>query len=344
VAVTVRAAGPADNAALVALAARCPMNGHVSLCVDRWPDFFALNRLAGAPWRVGVVDGDDGLLACVAVARRMIYVDGRPTPSTYVGDLKVHPGHRRRGLGRALVGWALTAAREFGGPALASVLAGNAAVDRLRPAAPGVVRWTTIRSHSISLLWRRRPAATRLSLRIADPGDGPDMAALWARLAGARQFAPAGPSFPLGEPGLDYLLAHDPDGRLAGFVGLWDQHAVKQVRVTAYSPRLRAARAAVNLTAPLFGAPPLPPPGGILRHRTVAHPCAADPATLATLLRAAANRLRGRYSLLTVGLDTRDPLSGALAGLLAQPTDVDLLVLAGPRPGPAPAHFEIATV
>jgi hypothetical protein len=160
----------------------------------------------------------------------------------------------------------------------------------------------------------------------------------------ARQFAPIHDSFPMSAPGLDYLLAHDPDGGLAGFIGIWDQHGLKQMRVTGYSRRLAAARVGFNLAAPLFRAPRLPPPGGALRHRTVVHPCAPDPGTLRALLVHAANRLRHQYSFVTIGLDTRDPLTRALAGLFAQPTDVDLLVL-GPTPrGPAPAHFEIATV
>ena len=43
--VAVRDARPADNDALVALAAASPMAGDVTMCVDRAPDFFALARL-----------------------------------------------------------------------------------------------------------------------------------------------------------------------------------------------------------------------------------------------------------------------------------------------------------
>ncbi len=171
------------------------------------------------------------------------------------------------------------------------------------------------------------------------------MVALWRRLAVARQFAPAQESFPIAAPGLDYLLAHRPDGELAGFIGLWDQHHIKQMRVTAYSPRLATARIAFNFLKPLFRVPGLPPPGGVLGYRTVAHPCAADPQTLRTLILHACSRLHGHYAFLTIGLDTRDPLTRALSGMLAQPTDVDVLVLGAP-PGDrlAPVHFEIATV
>ncbi|WP_117212896.1 GNAT family N-acetyltransferase [Allorhizocola rhizosphaerae] len=337
----VRDARPSDNDALVALAAQCPMDGDLSLCIDRSPDFFALHRLGGQSWRVGVIDGDDGPIACVGVARRPAFVDGRSADVGYIGDLKVHPAHRRRGTARALAQWAVAAAGS--GPLIATVLAGNTAVDASRLGF-SVTRWTTIRSHSINLLWRRRIPRSALTVRPGGADDVPEMVALWGRLAASRQFAPVHESFPLNVPGLDYLLAHRPDGKLAGFVGLWDQHAIKQMRVTGYSPRLAGARVAFNLAAPLFGAPCLPRSGGALSYRTVVNPCAADAATLRTLLVHGCNGLRGRYSFVTIGLDSRDPLSRALTGMLAQPTDVDLLVLDGPTDRTAPVHFEISTV
>jgi GNAT superfamily N-acetyltransferase len=345
--VTVRDAVAQDNGALMALAELCPMNGDLALRIDRRPDFFALNRLAGDRWRVGVVDGDNGPIGCIGVAARPAFVGGRSGRLAYVGDLKVHPAQRGRGIGRALAAWALSAAQEMvgeGDPMMATVLAGNTAVDRLQETfVPGARRRATIRSHSISLLFKRGLPRTALNVAPATTADLPAMAQLWQRLAVSRAFAPILNSFPLASPGLDYLVAQRPDGELAGFLGLWDQHHIKQMRVVGYSPRLAAARVAFNLAAPLFAAPAMPPPGGKLSYRTVVHPCAIDPEVLRTLLLHAYARLRGRYSFLTIALDTRDPLTGALSGLLAQPTDVDLLVLGGPADD-RPAHFEIATV
>jgi GNAT superfamily N-acetyltransferase len=323
------------------------MNGDLALRVDRAPDFFALNRLAGDRWRVGVVDGDDGPIGCICVSARTAFIDGRPGRLAYVGDLKVHPGHRGRGVGRALAAWALAAAHDMvgeGGPMMATVLSGNTAVDRLQHTfVPGARRRATIRSHSISLLAKRRIPRSDLTVARATAADIPAMVRLWERLAVCRAFAPILESFPLDSPGLDYLVAQRPSGELAGFVGLWDQHRIKQMRVVGYSPRMAAARVVFNLAAPLFAAPALPQPGGKLSYRSVVHPCATDAAVLRNLLLHAYSRLRGHYSFLTIALDTRDPLTRALSGLLAQPTDVDLLVLGGPADD-RPAHFEIATV
>jgi ribosomal protein S18 acetylase RimI-like enzyme len=346
---TVRDAGPQDNQALVALAARCSMAGDVSLCVHRHPDFFALSRIAGDPWRVGVVDGDHGPVGCVAVARRHVYVNGSPSDIAYVGDLKVHPAHRRQGVARALAAWAQAGIRDLVGSdglALGTVLAGNAAADSLlRRLRPPPRRQATIRSYHITLLWRRTLPGG-LVVRPARPDDLPDMVRLWRRLAAGRQFAPVAESFSLTTPGLDYLVAHQAEGELAGFVGLWDQHEFKQMRVTGYSPRLALTRAAFNTLAPLVGAPRLPPPGGPLRYRTVLNPCVPDADTLRILLRHGCERLRGDYSFLTIGLDAQDPLTRAVSGLVAPATDVAVLVH-GRESGSVddrPLHFEIAAV
>src|SRR6266581_188027 len=138
---TPRPATSADNAGLLALAAACPMRGELTLCVRREPDFFALNRLQGDRWDVGVVDaGRAGVIGCIAIAERLAYVNGVPAPTAYVSDLKVHPAFRGRRNGTGRVADALPEyARETLGasgphmPVLVTVLGGNAAMaPRLR--------------------------------------------------------------------------------------------------------------------------------------------------------------------------------------------------------------------
>jgi hypothetical protein len=230
-------------------------------------------------------------------------------------------------------------------PVLATVLRGNRAMERRvagRPGLPRLVPIATFRVHAVPLLWRRRrPAAPGVCPAAAADLDG--MADLWRRVAPARQFAPvleAGgfATWIAAVPGLDtssYLLARDPDGRLAGFLAVWDPSPVKRLRVTAYSRRLGAFRRVFNTAAPLAGAAPLPPPGEPLRSLTALH----RPDVLRALVFAAHDVWRGRgYAFLTLGLDTREPLSRALRGLLAQPTDVVVYVTAPDGVGPLLDH------
>jgi hypothetical protein len=168
-------------------------------------------------------------------------------------------------------------------------------------------------------------------VRHARIADLEPMAALWRTIGPGRQLAtvadaPALARWIARAPGLDvgdYLLAHDAHGRLRGFVGIWDQAPLKQLRVVSYSPRLALARRAINAAAPLAGSPGLPAAGHELPALAAVHVCADEPAVLRALLLDAYRRHRGgRHALLTLGLDVRDPLLQATRGLLAQPTRV----------------------
>lgn len=360
----VRGATPADNEALVQLSVACPMEGDIGLAIDRAPDFFALNRLEGARWSVGAADGPDGRpIGCIAIAERSVYVNGEARPAMYISDLKVQPAHRGTGVADALMLWARDACVAAHGPdglAFLTVLAGNQAMLRRMHGPRGqpvLTRGATIRTHTVPLLWRRRLRHPPVTVAPAQRSDLPEMGHLWARLARDRQFAPVHDAGSLeewigGAPGLtlaDHLVARRPDGSLAGFLGVWDQSAFKRLRVTGYSRRLGAVRAAFNAAAPLAGATRLPAPGRPLHNVTAVHVCVPPdaPAVLHALAVTAYNASRGRgYSFLNVGLDVTDPLAAGLEGLLAQPTDVWVCVVALGGTPPAldgrPSYLELA--
>jgi len=284
----------------------------------------------------------------------------------YVSDLKVHPAHRGGGVADALTGWARDACVAALGPdglVFLTILAGNEGMEKRMEGPRGLPhmdRVATFRTHTIPLLWRRRPADAGVEVRPAHAGDLEDMAALWATLGPGRQFAAVCDTVTFGEwieaaPDLDlsdYRVARRPDGTLAGFVGVWDQSAIKRLRVTGYSRKLGVVRRAFNALAPLAGATRLPPPGGALHNLTAVQVCVPpeDPEVLRALVVHIYNENRRRgFSFLNVGLDVTDPLAPALKGMLAQPTDIWVCV-AALEGGPTgtcdgrPTHHEIALV
>lgn len=363
-----RDATPDDNPALLTLAAACEMRGDIGLRIDREPDFFALNRLEGDQWQLGVMPGlaRRSVAGCVAASARRVYIDGAPRLTTYVGDFKVHPAHRGGPAADALAEYAREACREMAGAAalsLMTVLAGNSSMERRVDGPRGLpvlTRFATIRSHAIPFVWSR-PSVHGFRVSSAREGDAEEMATLWGRVAPRRQFAPVHDAGSLARtiadtPGLgreSYWIARHPGGRIAGFVAAWDQTSFKQLRVTSYSRGLAVMRGAFNLVAPLNGSTPLPPAGEQLRCLTAFNICVPgdDPAVLRALLLHiyAAKRADG-YSCLNVGLDVRDPLTAALHGLLAQPTDIHAYITTpagtytGPPLGTRPLHYETALV
>ncbi|HWL39686.1 MAG TPA: GNAT family N-acetyltransferase [Gemmatimonadaceae bacterium] len=359
-----------DNAGLVALAASCAMAGALTLRIDRAPDFLALNRLEGDRWRLAVAERNGAIVGCVAFSERAVFVNGLRTRTGYVGDLKVHPDHRDTTIADALSMWAESACNGLPprSPVVITVLAGNRAMERRLAGPRGVPRFDkvgTIRTHSITILWKRGRlshfGARAITTTPAAWSDLPQMAELWNRVARRRQLAPTMTAQSLAAwiraaPGLDissYRLARSRSGELLGFLAVWDQRAFKQLTVVAYSPRMAAARKAFNFLAPLVGATRLPPAGSPLGCATVVHLCV--PGDRAQVLRAllidAHNELRhSDFSFMNVGLDVKDPLSRALRGMFAQPMDVNAYTMAERSGAPPevldgrPLHYEIALV
>ncbi len=226
---------------------------------------------------------------------------------------------------------------------------------------PVLARFATIRSHAIPVLGRRARNADGFRVGPARPEDIEEMADLWARVAPQRQLAPVHDAQSLTQwiaaaPGLDlgsYRIARHRGGRIAGFVAAWDQSSFKQLRVTSYSRRLALVRTGFNLLAPLNGSTTLPAPGGELRCLNAFNVCVPgdEPGVLRALLLQIYAATRGEgYSCLNIGLDVRDPLTAAVGGLLAQPTDIHAYITTpsgawtGPSLGNRPLHYETALV
>ncbi|HZD85882.1 MAG TPA: hypothetical protein VE052_08210, partial [Gemmatimonadaceae bacterium] len=131
----IRDATPADNEQLIAVAAACSMVGDISLRIDRGPDFFALNRVEGQCWRVGVAERAGMIVGCVAISERLAYVNARERRTGYVGDLKVHPAHRDTRIADGLSRYAKRACELLPptAPVMVTVLAGNRAMERRLP-------------------------------------------------------------------------------------------------------------------------------------------------------------------------------------------------------------------
>jgi hypothetical protein len=365
----IRLATDADNSALIELAAACPMDGDLALRIDRAPDFFALNRLEGDRWKVAVVDGPMGRpVACVATAERRAWVHGRPVTTVYAGDLKVHPDYRDTHMADSLERFVSDTARATAGdftPVLLTVLAGNTAMERRTTGPRGLPRlhrFATLHSFAIPLLWRRAPNRDAdVHVERATSGDIEEMADVWAAVAPTRQFTAAFDAAALARwidaaPGLDiddYLLARDRRGKVLGFVGMWDQRAMKALRVMRYSPALSVLRGVVSAVAPFVGATPPPEIGAPLHYANAMHLCVpldrAD--VLRALVLAAYDRLRGSGCVfMNVALDSRESLITALRGLLATPTAIHAYATmpsgawTGAPLDDRPLHFETALV
>lgn len=98
---TFRKAIASDNGQLVALTNATPMQGTISICIKREPDFFALLNKKGKPYVI-VAEEDSEIIGCVSIVKEEMILLNKPQVFYYLCDLKVHPDHRNKKIATKL--------------------------------------------------------------------------------------------------------------------------------------------------------------------------------------------------------------------------------------------------
>ena len=322
-----------DDAALRRLCLRTPIHGPLSYCLEREPEFFALTRLQGDHGgRVAVIGAGREIAAMAMMAPFRAWVGGAQQRCAYVGDLKVAPEHRGRGLSGRVVRFLEQALQQQDIDRMVFLmLAGNPAT-RLIDTAPEHLEVRKLRTVRNFLVPFGATKGTQPDAAIgrATPESTPEMIALWNRVQRKRAFAPV-----LDEQLLLHWLTglRGPDdsrlvrrnGRLTGFCAVWDASAIKQIRLLRLSYRMRAATGLFNVLAALRGRPRFPRLGQTLRGLYVCHVCAENPDDLAALLVDIYNEYRESGALyFDLALDREDPLTAALSAFRPLTADFEL--------------------
>lgn len=323
--ITVRPATAADSDALNSLVRRCPMQADISLIVERDPDFFALSRARGRTTTF-LAEVDGAVIGCISTWRHSAWLGGTPSDICYIGDLRIAPEQRRRGIATQLVSRLdkfLDTLPQV--PFLLATGAGNSAVERLMSrfgtAGEPLARFAS---------WQLLPV---IALKISA---GPDLGAAELRdegeLAGFlddfHQRRHCSPVF--GGDGLVQLLARCPGaklsdyliarrhGRIVAALGIWDASSVRRTRVVGMPLWLRSLCAAARAISKITALPPFPQVGTLLRFRYIRHAAFADghEDSLNLLVRRAVNEARARHEhfvLYTCAVD--DPLCSGVSEL-----------------------------
>lgn len=89
----IRKAFPKDSEALIALTSSTPMQGRISLRIDRKPDFFRLLKKRGDHIVIVAEDEQKRIAGSFSAARQSFVINNSIQPVYYLGDLKVHPSN-----------------------------------------------------------------------------------------------------------------------------------------------------------------------------------------------------------------------------------------------------------
>ena len=320
----VRSATAADNEALLTLVRRCPMRGDISLIIERDPDFFGLSRARGDSLTF-VVEIDGAIVGCLGTWRRGAWLAGRPAEVCYVGDLRVDPDFRRRGVANQLA----VKLRDYPdtlppAPWLLATGAGNSAVAPVAAAfgagGPPIARFTS---------WQLLPVvqlkvSAGFDIGAAEQRDECELVTLLDDFYRSRDFAPV-----FGNGGLRQLIERSPDARLSDYlvarrggrivaaICVWDASSVKRTRVIGMPVWLRGLCAVGRGISNLAPMPPFPRQNTALHFRYIRHAAFAPGETqaLKNLVRCAVNaaRDRGDHFVLYTCVDD-DPSCSAVVG------------------------------
>ncbi|RZA16447.1 MAG: hypothetical protein EOP10_24565, partial [Proteobacteria bacterium] len=93
--ITIRIARADDNEELIRLAQACPQKGSLHMYTDRYPDFFAMNRIQSANSRIYVAENSQGkIVASVSFAEKNERYKGEDIKVLHICDIRTHPDYR----------------------------------------------------------------------------------------------------------------------------------------------------------------------------------------------------------------------------------------------------------
>lgn len=270
--------GAGDNPALQRLFAVPQPTSGVQIAFERAPDYFASAAVMYQQSQLLLVrhKADKALAAAVNMGQRYAYVNGAKTLLRYGADMRIAPtfqgGRLLLYINRAVKeaigdGWYLTVILDDNQRSKSSLEGGRAGLPQYQYR--GDIHTYTLTSTRRAM----QPLPANIVMRVATKDDIAAMNA-WAQLLGQYyQFLPCydfaeldkGAAFYRGLSLTNFLLL-ERDGQLAGIVGLWNQHELKQARVLGYSVGMRWVKPFYNCWSRLVGGLVLPSVGQTFRY------------------------------------------------------------------------------
>jgi len=325
--IEIRRATEADNEALLALTRATPMGGRIALRIDREPDFFALLRARGQAV-VYVATNQKEIIGCLSAAIHRSYVRVTLENIAHVGDMKVHPQFRGRGITLRLIAALQTHLQREGVDVCFSLVAdGNKPVMTIAEGKHGTPAPVQLGRFFVDELipspFGRR--SREYTVETACTRDLPEIATILNRLSQKRNFAPpidlnevAKCIEPAGPNTFRQMLVARQAGRVVATLTVEDTRNLRQNVLVGLPPSLRIAVAILRVLAfPIRGFS-VPHIGGQLSMLYVRLMACADGCEAALpflIAEARAQAYRRRFTFLSVGLHERDPLRFVVQGI-----------------------------
>jgi len=308
--VSIRLTKKSDNDGLLKLTSMTPMNGEISIRIDRQPDFFRLLNRRGQS-HVVVAEANGMIVGCISAARVLVHVNGKPTSIHYLGDLKVHPDYRGTGLAaRLLKSMHLILLKTDSNLIFCTAAYGN---DKVMPFFNGRAGLTKAVPLGIFKVYQILPSPRqrKTSRYVVNPEyDLPALTRFYNGYFRQYQFGPIFQRDSLREA--QHWVAKS-DDEIKASISLVDVGDSKQnvlVRLPFFLGNLVTFIRFIGRVVPTVNLPERNKPIRILYVKAFAYAKGHEEA-LAQLIQKARNiSFEGGYHFLTIGIHERDPLTG----------------------------------
>ena len=321
-----RLATVTDDRDLRQLLRENPMQGEISVSLEREPDLFMAGSIEGERHHT-IVARDRARGRPVGMASRSVYsgfLNGRPCRLAYLSQLRVDRVYRGR-AGLLSQGYTLMRSLRTGTDLpfdLTTIVTDNHTARRVLGAGiSGIPAYQELEPFTTLMLplWRRQRTSPPSDVLIerGSPERIEEIATCLERNRARYQFAPRWTAAELLSPersrGLaprDFLIAVR-QGTVIGCVALWDQSGFKQIVVRSYGASIRRWRPIVEISGLLLGTPRLPSPGRPIPHVYISHVAVDgdDADVFSALFARAYNEAREcRHACLVAGFADRHPL------------------------------------
>lgn len=326
----IRIARAEDNEQLIALAQACPQNGSLQMYTDRYPDFFAMNRIQSKHSRIFVAENADGkIIASVSLAEKEERYQGRDIKVLHICDIRTHPEHRRtKAAAEFITLYEKILLDEGYDHGIGEILEGNQAIIKAHKYLENNCH---IRSDGKIIFSQLVPAlnyrtSKNWTYRKAHADDIPEIVALlnahYHHVEGFPRMTQEWMVQQLNQHDSfttnDLWVAVNARGKIEASAGLWDQSPIRRTVATRFSPTIKRVVRVLNALGLIWNLPPVPKEGEALRYSYIRFNVGTNANALGALLRFLMNRIRreGKEQFALIGFHENDPLKVSLRGLV----------------------------
>ncbi len=312
--VNLRPAIASDNERLVKLTNLTPMQGTISICIKREPDFFALLNKRGKP-HIIIAETDGMIAGSVSIVKEEMILLQQPVTFYYLCDLKVHPDHRNKKVATMLTHEMNNYLQVQNADWLLTIVAdGN---NRVMPLIKGKAGITSEHSENTFIIQQifSKKIKRKDKYKISDAASELSVMEMYKNFYSRYVLHPQVSSSTLKH--CTHILAYE-NNKAVSAISLFDPIDIKQNVVTAIPWYLRVSIWWMRILKPLLSFPPIPHQGEpikILYIKAFAFLPGYEEGFISLIHHARSVAYKNKYTFVSISINEKDHLKKYLKKL-----------------------------